>query len=176
MNRSIVLAMLLIAACSSEAEKARKAAIPEEKKAWADLVSTRQDVLKLEHACDAEREAYTKARDAKSELLRAAYDSPAYRQMDGEAQKAEAFANACQRRQPDFVEDGHDKLMMGFPNRNTQKARYERIQNALDAWLDACVKCANGAQCVERMRLAERKPLEKWQVERPVCSPAKSGS
>jgi hypothetical protein len=130
-----------------------KQAVDAENAAWGQYVAAAKELHQLFHACDAERETYQKASDASHvALMSSSTLSAAYHQLEVEKDKAEAYVDACERRQADYIETEKDKARFGRTSNATVQARSDKLRKVGDAWLDACVECAAGRACVQRMR------------------------
>ncbi len=161
--KRIFLAFVVAAACGTSPEDRR-----DENKKWSELQVTVRDVYKLHHECDAEQSAYEKASGAATEALGASGFGLTYKVLDAEKDKALAYLTACQKRQADYIEDAKDKASYGSTSRATWRGRAERLEKALDAWLDACIKCGKAQDCVARYREARHEQRKDYD-RRAVC-------
>jgi hypothetical protein len=161
------LALGLLLGCNGSG-----AAKQDEHKKWDAYQSTIAEVFRLRHECDPEEAAREKVSAASSEadhvhtsrllaVLSSGGGLPNERVRDdlrAENEKAEAYVIACFKRQSDYVEgDGKSGGAHYYSTSTaTQQARSDRLRDAGDGWLDACVKCAAPQACIDRWREAAR--------------------
>jgi hypothetical protein len=156
-NGSVLIAAIsaVVVGCRRPAAAARE----KERLAYAAVLDYVVEADRLAHVCDAEDKAYVDALHASTEALRSGARG-IYQEFQHDEDRANVLRKACESRVPSFG------------------TRAEEMMRLKDAWIDACLECADGKACVAADRKLRRSLIPPRELlaalpsmrKRSVCS------